>query len=404
MTSENKKSYFKIAIILLMGAFGMMGGSLIAPGLAGLAQPFQVDEAAVGIVLSVLTISAALTLPFTGLLIDVLGRRYTALSCLVINGFFGMACIFATSFPMLLAFRFFQGIGIAALIPIAMTIVSDMYKGAIRLKMIGFLSGTISASQIIVPSLGGLLAYYNWRYPFIVYSLSLLLAVLFFIFVKDNQDYIEDKKSKKQQNIRQYLHSIVLVFKYREIREVFIHSFTLYYSLYTISTFVPLLISIKFGATSTEAGLALALHGFIAVIFSLLAHKLSFWFNWRLKVILGFSFIVLSLVTLPYWSNLTGVFFSMILYGIGIGLTQPAIFNRVTAKAPDNTKGLVVALFNSMKYLGMTLAPLTLRFVYTRLGFNYVFFAASLFLIIWILVFGYQFSMHNKNNSFQTRV
>lgn len=101
------------------------------------------------------------------------------LSYLVINGIFGTACIYAGSFKQLLLFRFIQGIGIVGLIPIAMTIISDLYQGKKRLKMIGLLSGVISASQIIVPSLGGLLASLNWKYPFVVYGFSLLIAVLY---------------------------------------------------------------------------------------------------------------------------------------------------------------------------------------------------------------------------------
>lgn len=77
----------------------------------------------------------------------------------------------------------------------------------------------------------------------------------------------------------------------------------------------------------------------------------------------------------------------MVIYGTGIGITQPSIFNRVTVEAPEEIKGLVVAVFNSMKYIGMTLAPLTLKYVYASAGYKSVFITVATLLMLWIIFF-----------------
>ena len=166
-------------LLFLMASQGMMGGALVSPGLSVLAEAFQISESSIGIVLSLLTIAAAISLPLTGLLTDIMGRRIMGITYLTINGVFGTACAFAGSFGQLLFFRFMQGIGIAGLIPLAITIASDLYEGPRRVRMTGLISGVVSISQIIIPSLGGVLAYRNWRYPFLIFGVSLLTAVLF---------------------------------------------------------------------------------------------------------------------------------------------------------------------------------------------------------------------------------
>lgn len=62
-------------LLFLMASQGMMGGALVSPGLSVLAEAFQISESSIGIVLSLLTIAAAISLPLTGLLTDIMGRR-----------------------------------------------------------------------------------------------------------------------------------------------------------------------------------------------------------------------------------------------------------------------------------------------------------------------------------------
>lgn len=377
-------------LLFLMASLGMMGGALVSPGLSVLAEAFQVSESSIGVVLSLLTIAAAISLPLTGLLTDILGRRIMGLAYLLINGIFGTACIFAGSFRQLLFFRFMQGIGIAGLIPLAITIVSDLYQGPKRVRMTGLISGVVSISQIIIPSVGGVLAYRNWRYPFLIYGISLLTGVLFYFFITETKEnWREGKSSLKEikESLLNYPGIIRKIFALKDLRRVLFHSLFLYYSLYALTAYIPLFVTLNLGFTTTEAGLALALHGLLAALCSYFSYYIDRILNWRQQVTVGFVLVVISLILIPYLNSFSGVLISMLIYGIGLGIIQPTIFNRITIEAPKEIKGLVLAFFNSMKYIGMTLAPLTLQFVYARGGYTAVFISAASLILLWVFVF-----------------
>ena len=64
------------------GCFWCNGGGLVAPALPVIGEAFTVSEEKLGLILSVYTILAALSLPLLGYLIDTLGRRKIALATL----------------------------------------------------------------------------------------------------------------------------------------------------------------------------------------------------------------------------------------------------------------------------------------------------------------------------------
>lgn len=157
ITNEQRPSKLLLGMILVMGAFGVMGGGLVAPALPAIGSAFSAPEEQLGLILSIYTISAAISLPVIGYFIDTLGRRRVALFCLALDGIAGLGSILAPGFGILLIWRFLQGIGVAGLIPVAMTIISDLFSGKNKLKVMGFLTGTISVGAVIIPFLGGVL-------------------------------------------------------------------------------------------------------------------------------------------------------------------------------------------------------------------------------------------------------
>ena len=373
----------RVGTLLLMGGFGVMGGGLLAPALPALLAPFEVDEGSVGLVLSVYTFAAALTLPFTGLLLDLLGRKTVGITCLLIDGLFGLLCTTAPSFTVLLVLRFVQGIGIAGLIPVAMTVVSDWYEGEQRLRIMGFLSGTIAVAAVVIPLVGGLLAELDWRYPFAVYGFSLVLAPVFLVLIPESAPgaQLTDMRSKT----RTYLGRLRSALGLRGVREVFLHSFGIYFLLYALVTFVPLFLAGVYGLGVGVAGVAISLNGFVAALVAAHAVAINRRIGKRLTISFGYLTIAVSLTTIPLWPGLPGVAVSLILFGMGMGVVQPVIFNWATTAGPPGLIGSIVALFNTLKFIGMTAAPVALRGVYGVGGLILTFAAAGLIAVLWAL-------------------
>src|SRR5690625_219112 len=86
---------------------------------------------------------------------------------------------FSMTMNMLIAARFIQGVGAGALMPIATTIVGDIYSIEERAKIQGYLSSIWGISAVSGPLLGGFFVYVlNWRYVFWMNIPLGLLAVL----------------------------------------------------------------------------------------------------------------------------------------------------------------------------------------------------------------------------------
>lgn len=92
---------------------------------------------------------------------------------------------FSTSMYMLIIFRFIQGIGAGALMPMATTIIGDIYNEEERAKVQGYLSAVWGISAIAGPLLGGFFVdVLNWRYIFwmnIPLGLLAMLGIIFFL-------------------------------------------------------------------------------------------------------------------------------------------------------------------------------------------------------------------------------
>jgi len=369
----------RIGTLLSLGALAVMGGGLMAPALPALTEPFGVKPGSVGLVLSLYTLAAALTLPFTGLLLDVIGRKPVGITCLCIDGLFGLLCTLAPNFATLLLFRFLQGVGIAGLVPVAMTIIGDWYIGEKRLRLMGYLSATIAIAAIVIPSLAGILAELDWRYPFLVYGVSPLLAIPFGILIPETAP-----KRIGIQPIKYLLH-LKSAIQLQEVRRVFFHAFGTYFLLYALITFMPLYLAARYGYGVWIAGIAISINACISAWVSTKAVYIQRRLGKSRTLVLGYLLLAVSLMLLPLWPGISGVIISLLLFGSGMGILQPAIFNQAAAAGPVALTGAIVALFNTIKFVGMTASPFLLRFVFDTAGTKITFLIAGAIGAIWAL-------------------
>jgi MFS transporter, DHA1 family, multidrug resistance protein len=106
------------------------------------------------------------TLPF-GPLSDAWGRKPTIFFGLVIYAIGAFVCMFATSFPILIAGRILQGIGAASPRTASMAMVRDGAAGAEMARIMSFVMSVFMLIPILAPSVGQLVLYVaSWRVIF----------------------------------------------------------------------------------------------------------------------------------------------------------------------------------------------------------------------------------------------
>jgi EmrB/QacA subfamily drug resistance transporter len=127
-------------------------------------------------VFAIYLLAQAITIPIYGRLADLYGRKrvFCAGAALFLLG--SALCGFAWDMVALIGFRALQGLGAGAIIPVASTIVADIYTAADRARMQGYLGGVWGVAAIIGPALGAFIVQHlSWS---IIFWINLPVGVI----------------------------------------------------------------------------------------------------------------------------------------------------------------------------------------------------------------------------------
>jgi len=176
-----------VAIAIAVGlnaldGFDVLSISFAAPGIA---KEWNIDRAALGVVLSMELIGMAVGSVLFGGIADRIGRRRTILACLVVMAF-GMAMVpGASGIYQLSLWRVLTGLGIGGMLAATAAITAEFANRkrrnlALAIMTIGYPIGAVVGGMISAV----LLAHYDWRAVFIfgaVVTVCFLPLVLFFV-------------------------------------------------------------------------------------------------------------------------------------------------------------------------------------------------------------------------------
>ncbi len=109
----------------------------------------------------------AVTVPIYGKLADLYGRRRILMTGIVVFLIASLLCGLATTMPQLIAYRALQGIGAGAVLPVAHTVVGDIFTPEERARVQGYIATVWATSAVIGPALGAVIvANLDWRWVF----------------------------------------------------------------------------------------------------------------------------------------------------------------------------------------------------------------------------------------------
>ncbi|WP_134687550.1 MDR family MFS transporter [Brevibacillus migulae] len=112
-------------------------------------------------------LTSTVTMPIYGKLADLFGRKkvYLVGLSLFLGG--SALCGFAGSMLELILYRGIQGLGAGALMPVAFTIIADLFPPEKRARFMGVFSAVFTLSSILGPTVGGFLVEYgDWSFIF----------------------------------------------------------------------------------------------------------------------------------------------------------------------------------------------------------------------------------------------
>lgn len=146
-------------------------------------------------IFSAYLLTSAATILVFGKLSDIFGRKPIYVIGVIIFLIGSTLAGMSNTMFMLIVARFIQGVGAGALMPVATTIVGDIYNKTERAKIQGYLSAVWGISAVSGPLLGGFFVdLLNWRYVFWMnLPLGLLTVIGIIFFLHENVE----KQNKK---------------------------------------------------------------------------------------------------------------------------------------------------------------------------------------------------------------
>lgn len=365
----------KLRLIIGVGLLVVIGGALIGPVLPSIVKAFKISESDVGLVLGVFGLSALFSLPLIGFLIDRVGRKKVLVPTLILNGIAGFACIFAPNFGFLLLARALQGIGVAGMAPVTITLIGDFYGGLGKVKAMGAFSGVLAIGGVGAPLIGGILADISWKLPFSIYLISVPFA---FIIWK----WLPEPKKSHSISPKEYFEPIKESLKRVETIGILFANFMSFFLLYTIVTYVPLLLSQNYGTSGTVVGIFLSVQGVAVALTALKADVVVKTIPRVGAICLGFLITGVALLFIPTGIPLLLIALPIGVFGVGRGLIQPQINSTITDVAPRGRLGGLTSAYNIMKYAGQMSAPFALGLLLTFGGYALVFQVAGILSLI----------------------
>lgn len=352
--------------------FAMAGGSLLAPVLPDMVEPLKTTSHEIGLLISTYAISTAIFALVIGHFIDSVNRKKILVPCLVIYGLTGLVSYFTSDLQSLLILRFIQGIGVAGMMSLPMLIIADVYKGHKSLYAMNKISMALAIGSVSAPLIGGGLASFGWNYPFLFYVLSLPLAFVLMTFLP------ETRVQRDSEDHRGILNGLTELKELRILYTVFL-SFAVFFILYSVLTYVPFMLKNVLGYTAEEAGLILAFQGIAIMLMVPRVKTLASKHSTILIIATGFALDGLAIFSISFTYSIVAVLLLILLFGAGFGLAQTTIDAQIVQIAPSESKGGVLSIHNTMKYVGQCLSPVVLGIVLLHFDLNTVFMLSGSF-------------------------
>ena len=186
-SSRQRKAGAVQGVILSLVTFLPILATLsVAPAIPRLIEHFgHVADARllVPMLLSVPAIFIAITSPFVGIPIKRFGRKPVLLVGIAMYGVFGLAPFFMEDLHAILVTRAGVGVAEALLVTVGKALIGDYFTGERRQRWVGYQTAIDAALGTSMWFIGGALASFGWRSPFLLYivAVPLLIAVVFLI-------------------------------------------------------------------------------------------------------------------------------------------------------------------------------------------------------------------------------
>lgn len=359
------------SILLLLSSLSVLCSASISPALPAMKAHFahypNIDLL-VKFVVTIPNLFIAIFSPIMGLLLDHTDRKKILIVALLLYAISGTSGIYIDSIYLILLGRAFLGISLAAIFNIATVLIAEYFRNEQqRSKVIGLQVSCMSIGSIVYVMLSGYLADYNWRFPFLLYSMSLVIIPAIAIYILDLRNIRnrisantirkkqmlqytkkEDNKPKGVQN-----NKVIAIIYFIEILNM-----TMYYM---IPLQIPFLLNSFGNMNAKKISLAIAFQVLFSAIFAIKHRRLKKNRDFAVMCSMAFGLMAVSYMVISFAKSYLFVILGLGIYGIGMGFMMPNNALWVMSVTSSEKRGLIIGGLTTSIYLGKFLSPLVLQ-------------------------------------------
>lgn len=357
--------------VMLVAAFLIaLGFGLVAPVLPQFATTFDVGATAAAVIVSIFAFMRLVFAPAGGALIVRLGERPVYVAGLLIVAASTAACAFAQDYWQLLIFRGLGGAGSVMFTVASMALVVRLAPPESRGRVSGAYASAFLIGNVCGPVVGGLLAGYGLRVPFLVYAAALVLAALV---VQTQLSHVPaasrpDGSTAPAMELRAALRDSAY-------RAGLLSSFANGWATFGVRmATVPLFAVAALNAGPESAGWALAVFAAANAVALTFSGKLADSLGRKPLMISGLLVTGTATAAIGFTHDLVWFLAATAVAGIGSGLLGPAQ-QAVMADVVGNERsgGRVLAIFQMTADSGAIIGPVLAGLLADRLGYGWAF-------------------------------
>ncbi len=358
-----------LAILMVAGCLSSAAGAVVAPVFPEIVAQFELSNRWAGVLVSTHTLTTALASLVFGLLASRLGSVRILTSCLVGYAVFGSLGALAQGFWGILLSRALVGLASGGIGAGSIGILSNLYDGEARTRMMGYATSALATATVIFPILGGWLGLYHWRWAFALYGLGLPAALVgLWVLPKGHRRSMKLPQTDGIGDILKRGRVLLLLLALAVASAIF----------YVVVVYAPLYLKEAINASSLLNGCVLAARSVgAALIAAVGAAKVSKQLGAGGAIATGFFLMAISLATIPNVLSPPLMLLAGLLFGLGFGLVMPNFYSALADLSPDSQRSGVLAIGTGCASLGQFVSPLIFGPVWATGGTS-VFYVAAI--------------------------
>jgi MFS family permease len=339
-----------LPILLLVSSLTVMASATIAPSLPGLVDHYRGVpgvETLVRLVLTAPGIAIAVAAPFVGWIADRIGRKQVILIGVGLYILAGGAGLVLDSLGALIASRLVLGLAVAGLLPTSTALIADFWHGPARDRAFGIQAAFMAAGGVVFLPLGGILAEFHWRGPFLVYLMPIVLLPFAVAVIRDAPKRGLGSESAVDAG----------PFPMMLAAGVYFVAFLGMALFYALPVQLPFFLRELGQDAPWVAGACLAINTAISAVASLNFRRVRAFAGPRRILAFAFGMIGTGFAIVASATDVTTAVVGLCFCGPGLGLMFPSISTWLMAAVPARARGRATGGMTTAVFLGQFLSP-----------------------------------------------